>query len=318
MLDRGLRARLRPGGRARGARRPTAAGAAGAPRPARAGDLHDRSGRRARLRRRDLGRAHRRAARVRVWVHIADVGGIRRAGVAARPRGAAARDERVRAGSRRADAARRRSRTRTARWCRGGPPGGHASSSSSTARACVAARFTRSLIRSDERLDYDRVDRIFAGARAGRASRGRLRSRPRARRPRALGERADAPRRPRARSGSEPEFSFDRAGTCQRDARAGADRVPPADRASDDRRQRAGREASRRARRADPLPRARGARSAACRAARRALASLGVPTPPVPRAALAVAGGRAGRPDLAGGRALRATRRSRQAGASAR
>ena len=30
----------------------------------------------------------------------------------------------------------------------------------------VRAAFTRSLIRSDERLDYDRVDRIFAGAEA--------------------------------------------------------------------------------------------------------------------------------------------------------
>ena len=44
----------------------------------------------------------------------------------------------------------------------------------------VKASFYRSLIRSDERLDYDRVDRIFAGAEdargaVGRAARGRAR-----------------------------------------------------------------------------------------------------------------------------------------------
>ncbi len=74
----------------------------------------------------------------------------------------------------------------------------------------VRAAFTRSLIRSDERLDYDRVDRIFAGnqklrepwAAALAAAREAAR---------ALGER----RRQRGGlevEGSEPEFGFDRSG----------------------------------------------------------------------------------------------------------
>jgi ribonuclease R len=74
----------------------------------------------------------------------------------------------------------------------------------------VRAAFMRSLIRSDERLDYDRVDRIFAGAQAAeepwatplQAARQAAR---------ALGEE----RRQRGAleiAGAEPEFAFDRSG----------------------------------------------------------------------------------------------------------
>ena len=89
-----------------------------------------------------------------------------------------------------------------------------------------------------------------------------------------------------------------------------AERVPPGDRASDDRRQRAGRKASRRAWRAtlyrvheepDPQRVERLARRWPRSACRR----------PDERAALAVAGGRAGRPHLAGSRTT-AIRRSRR------
>jgi ribonuclease R len=74
----------------------------------------------------------------------------------------------------------------------------------------VRAGFVRSLIRSDERLDYDRVDRIFAGEHAlGEPLGGALA---------AAREAADALEQERRRrgglevEGSEPEFSFDRSG----------------------------------------------------------------------------------------------------------
>ena len=44
----------------------------------------------------------------------------------------------------------------------------------------VRSSFYRSLIRSDERLDYERVDRVFAGRETGSRSRGESRSGPRA------------------------------------------------------------------------------------------------------------------------------------------
>ena len=88
------------------------------------------------------------------------------------------------------------------------------------------AAFHRSLIRSDERLDYDRVDRMFEGrepalepwaAAAGRGARGRGR----------------APARPRARGragveSAEPEFDFDDDGHVIAARPVAADRVPPA------------------------------------------------------------------------------------------
>ena len=89
-----------------------------------------------------------------------------------------------------------------------------------------------------------------------------------------------------------------------------ADRVAPADRAPDDRRQRGGRDAARDAQAARALPRARAAR------ARRASSGWSsssrrstCPTPPLPEHDDAAAGGRRGRRDLA------ARRRARSAAA---
>ena len=74
----------------------------------------------------------------------------------------------------------------------------------------VRAAFVRSLIRSDERLDYDRVDRIFAGAQAaGEPWAAPLEAARRA--ARALGE-ARRKRGALEIAGTEPEFSFDRSG----------------------------------------------------------------------------------------------------------
>ena len=74
----------------------------------------------------------------------------------------------------------------------------------------VRAAFTRSLIRSDARLDYDRVDRIFAGAQAAEEPWARPLEVAR-QAARALGEE----RRQRGAleiAGAEPEFAFDRSG----------------------------------------------------------------------------------------------------------
>jgi ribonuclease R len=83
----------------------------------------------------------------------------------------------------------------------------------------VRAAFTRSLIRSDERLDYDRVDRIFAGAQAAADPWAT---------PLAVARRAaHALGEERARRGAlevagvEPEFAFDRSGQV-RSVRVGA------------------------------------------------------------------------------------------------
>ena len=86
--------------------------------------------------------------------------------------------------------------------------------------------FYRSLIRSDERLDYPQVDRIFAGAERAeepwaRAARGARAWRP---------PRSQAARGRRARWPSSPssrEFAFDREGHVVRAAPGGADRVAP-------------------------------------------------------------------------------------------
>ncbi len=55
---------------------------------------------------------------VRLWIHIADVSAHVRPGSALDAEAYTARDQRLRAGHRRADAARARSPTRRAAWCR--------------------------------------------------------------------------------------------------------------------------------------------------------------------------------------------------------
>ena len=84
----------------------------------------------------------------------------------------------------------------------------------------VRAAFTRSLIRSDERLDYDRVDRIFAGGEtAQRAVGGRARGGARARRARSA--RARMRRGGLEIAATEPEFALrPRAGDVRVAARA--------------------------------------------------------------------------------------------------
>ncbi len=117
--------------------------------------------------------------------------------------------------------------------------GGHRRAGARRRARSQSAAFYRSLIRSDERLDYERVDRIFAGTERAAA--------PWAQR---LGRGAaggDGHWRSRERSGGlaldspEPEFAFDERGDVGRDSRPHPDRVPSGDRASDDRRQRSGR-----------------------------------------------------------------------------
>ncbi len=120
----------------------------------------------------------------------------------------------------------------------------------------------RSVIRSDERLDYDSVDRIFAGvedaaepwggplaaARAASAALGAVR--------RAVAERGGRGRGALEVDSAEPQFSFDRDGDVVDRRGLGADRVPPPDRAPDDRRQRAGGPVSVRPQDPDAVPRA--------------------------------------------------------------
>ena len=132
----------------------------------------------------------------------------------------------------------------------------------------VRAQFYRSTIRSDARLDYEQVDRVFAGDEPGA---------------RAVGDAAGGgPRgcRRAARAAHEPGRAGDRderAGVRlrrrrphRRGAAERADRVAPAHRAPHDRRQRAGGQAAVRPRRAVAVPRAREARRGERAAARRA------------------------------------------------
>ena len=146
---------------------------------------------------------------VRVWVHIADVAAHVAEGSRARPRGAPARHERLRARSRRADAAARALQRRLLAAARRDRL---AVTVELELRGAEVARtaFYRSLIRSDARLDYERVDRIFAGASRPRSP-GGSRWPPRARPPRRC-------QRSREQSGAlvvdseEPEFRFDEHG----------------------------------------------------------------------------------------------------------
>ena len=82
-----------------------------------------------------------------------------------------------------------------------GPPGGSAGE----------ARLYRSLIRSDERLDYDRVDRVFAGAEAAAEPWGEPLAAARAA-ARALGEARAAQAGALTLDSAEPEFEFDERG----------------------------------------------------------------------------------------------------------
>ncbi len=118
----------------------------------------------------------------RVWVHIADVAAHVREGSRARPRGAAPRHERVRAGRGRADAAARALERRLLAAARAPSARRSRWSSSCDGARVEQAAFYRSLIRSDARLDYEQVERIFAGRRGragavGRAARRRARGR---------------------------------------------------------------------------------------------------------------------------------------------
>ena len=73
------------------------------------------------------------------------------------------------------------------------------------------ASFYRSVIRSDERLEYGQVDRIFAGQASRRRPHGERRWRRRGRPSAALGARRAA-RAAIVLESAEPEFTFDRAG----------------------------------------------------------------------------------------------------------
>ena len=266
MLDRGLRRsfpRRGRGGRAQRARR------ARPDRPDRAPHVHDRPGDRARLRRRDLGAArgrphpplgpHRRRDR-------ATCGRARRS----TPRHTGA----GRASTSRARSSRCCREALSNEACRLVP---HQDRNAVTVelemdgRPVVRAAFHRSVIRSDARLDYAQVDRIFAGEKraedpwaeplaAARAVAAALRER-------------------RARRGSlevesdEPQFEFDDHGHVVARPPREADRVAHADRGADDPRERAGGDAALRAPAPDPLPRARAARPRAGRVARRSSSS---------------------------------------------
>ena len=239
--------------------------------------------------------------RVRVWVHIADVAAH------------------VREGSKLDREARRRS---TSVYAPGTvePMLPHALSSEACSlrpgevRAAVTvelelngaqvvkAAFYRSLIRSDERLDYERVDRIFAGSeRAAEpwatplaVARGAAA---------ALGERREAAGALVVDS-AEPEFSFDEHGDVQEVQGRAADRVAPPDRAPDGGRERGRGEDALRARRALPLPRARAARARTNRAPRRTARLTRGGHAAGARSDVALAGRRAAGRDLGeGGRA---------------
>ena len=204
----------------------------------------------------------RRRAAMRVWVHIADVGAYVRAGSRARPRGAQARDERLRARARSSRCCRRRSPTRRARSC----PGEDRLAVTRRARARRRARRARSASPLADPLG--RAPRLRPRRPHLRRRRGARRSRGReplaAAREVARGAAARA-RGARARSSSRRAGARVRASTARRACAsvrgARADRVAPPDRAPDDRRQRGGRERCSRRGERRALPRARATRT---------------------------------------------------------
>ena len=178
MLDRGLRARFDPAvereARCRPRRRVRRAGhtlPAGPARPARAADVHDRPGHRARLRRRDLGGGRRRRLVARVGAHRR-----RRRATSPRARWSTARPTGAAPAStcpaRSSRCCRARCPTTPARWCRARTRARSRSRWSSAARG--AARLDLPLgdpLRRAARLRP--VDRIFAGAERRRRAVGR-------------------------------------------------------------------------------------------------------------------------------------------------
>ena len=210
---RGADARSRPAalvpgrGRARRPGRPPARRRP--PRPHRAADLHHRPGHRARLRRRDLLRGPRRRALARVGPHRRRLGlrAPRRRRSTARPTGARPRST-CRARSSRCCP--RRCPTTPARCARASSAWRSPSSSSCAAPRRSRRPSTARSIRSDERLDYDRVDRIFAGAEAAEEPWAQPLAAARAAAA-ALQARRES-RGALAVESVEPEFAFDRRG----------------------------------------------------------------------------------------------------------
>ena len=200
----------------------------------------------------------------------------------ARPRGAAQGHERVRARDGRADAAARALQRRLLADARRGPAGGDRRARARARDGCVRSAFYRSLIRSDERLDYDRVDRIFAGAERAARAVGAAAAPARGRPPRRSAG-ARAARGALEVESEEPEFSFDERGEPVA--------IEPREQTESHRLIEhlmiAANEPSRAllAARGDPVPvpraRAPGRRSGSSGSSDQ-LASLEVPTPPVP------------------------------------
>ena len=250
---------------------------------------------------------------MRVWVHIADVAAHVPPRLRRRPRGLPARDQRLRAGQGRADAARGALQRGLLARAAPGPPRGHG-------RARLRRRRGRPQRLPPLADPLGRAPGLPAGGphlRGRRARRGALggaaRRGPRGRR----GARCGAGRARRARG------RVRRAGVrlLARGARDGAraeraDRVAPADRAPDDRRQRGGRR--------------RCSSRASCPALYRVherpeparvehlvaqLAALDVPTPPLPETMSPQQAGERRRGDLAAGRRARAPHRPRPRGA---
>ena len=285
MLDRGLRAPLPARRRARGAggERAVERGAARAATCATCRRSRSTRPTAQGLRRRDLRRGARRRRAGASGSTSPTSARYVQPGLADRPRGLPARDERLRPRARSSRCCPRRCPTAPARSCPAQERLAVTVELELRRRARSPRRaFYRSLIRSDERLDYDRVDRIFAGderaeapwaeplaaARAA-AARARRRAREEQRRARRRVRRARLPlRRPRPRQAADATRP---------------DRVAPADRAPDDRRQRGGRAAARRAQACRRCTASTSAPSPA-RVERLVaqLASLGVPTPPLP------------------------------------